>query len=68
MSKFSVGNWVRVTRADSTIFDEVGQVRNISRWVRWWEYVIVVNGIAFGPIEEHFLVLAEEPATTEAAQ
>ena len=68
MSKFSKGDWVRVTCPDSTISDEVGQVRNVARHRRGWQYVIVVGGIALGPMDEWRLTLSEEPAITEAAQ
>lgn len=62
MSKFSVGDTVRVTDPESERFDQVLKIAGTWRGIREWVYNFNVDGILFS-FAEHHLILAEPTAT-----
>ena len=58
MSKFSVGNHVRLTKLGNMFTDRVGVVVEVFRQKHWWAYDVQFGNVTM-PVAEHHLVLAE---------
>lgn len=65
MSKYVMGNHVRVTDPSHHDFDQVGEVVDVIRELNRWLYSVRF-GIAYVPIPECHLILADQPAAAPA--